>query len=187
MKRTLFLVVFTTFGLLLFGQDRFTYNQQGLSPMYIVTEIPGLDQAALFDKAIIWIKETYKTPDKVIKTTIEKEMIRFEGFQEYAICTKTGLGATICHDVLYTIELEFRDNRFKFTPVELRQRVPASQYGVGGYYSIDFRDGSAYYNKQGSIRKMYETIPTSIEMLFNEFNSRISLFLSTVKDESEGW
>jgi len=187
MKRTLIIVVFTIFGLKIFGQDRFTYNQQGLSPTYIVTEIPGLNQAALFDKAILWIKETYRNPDKVIKTTVEKEMIRFEGFQDYGICTKTGLGGLICHDVFYTIELEFRDNKFKFTPVELRQRVPVSQYSAGGFLPIDLRDGSGYYNKQGSLRNIYETVPTSIEMLFNEFNSRISLFLSSEKDESEGW
>ncbi|WP_154859507.1 DUF4468 domain-containing protein [Cyclobacterium xiamenense] len=167
---------------LTFGQDKFIYDQEGLNPKYVVVEMDSLEQNEIFTKAINWIKETYKNPDEVIKTTIDNEKVRFEGFKDNLICVNS-LGMVYCYYGLYTIEIEFKDNKYKFTPLSIEYRVPASQYSAGGMVSINFNDGTAYYNKKGKLRKMYETIPSSIETLFNDLNSNLSNYLLSEKKE----
>lgn len=115
--------------------------------------------------------------------TIDNEKVRFEGFKDNLICTNT-LGMISCYYALYTIEIEFKDNRYKFTPVNLEYRVPASQYYAGGMVSINFGDGSAYYNNKGKLRKSQETFPSSIEGLFNELNADLEKYLLLDKEDN---
>ena len=182
-KLTALLIVIYTFT---YGQDKFVYDQRGLNPKYVVVEMDGLKQDELFKKTINWIKETYKNPDEVIKTTIDNKKVRFEGFKDNIICIKS-LGMVYCYDGLYTIEIEFKDNKYKFTPMSIEYRVPASQYSVGGMRPISLSDGSAYY-KKGKLRKMYNTIPLSVEMLLNGLNLSLSKYLSTEQEEgNDDW
>ena len=162
------------------GQEKFIYNQTGLNPKYLVVEIDSLSKNELFKKSINWIKETYKNPDKVIKTTIDNEKVRFEGFKSNDICINNGM---ICYDVLYTIEVAFKDNKYKFTPISL-------EFGVGSMTPIDLADGnSLFYNKKGYLKKMYKTVPNSIDNLFNELNKSLEKYLTTEtkNSESDDW
>ncbi|WP_417619839.1 DUF4468 domain-containing protein [Oceanihabitans sediminis] len=174
-----------------FAQENFIYNQKGLTPNYLVVEIDSLNKEQLFQKSINWIKETYKNPDEVIKTTINNEKVRFEGFESNLICVNS-LGIHYCYYALYTIEIEFKDNKYKFTPLNLEYRVPASEYTPGGMKTINFSDGSAYYNKKGKLRRMYKSIPTTVEALFNDLNKSLSNYLiseqlSKESNESDDW
>jgi len=173
---------------LTFGQDKFIYDQEGLSPKYVVVEMDSLKKNELFTKTINWIKETYRNPDEVILTTIDNEKVRFEGFKDNLICVNS-LGMVSCYNGLYTIEIEFKNNKYKFTPLSIEYRVPASQYSTGGRVSINFNDGTVYYNKKGKLRKVYITIPTSIETLFNELNSNLSNYLLIEKkaNDKDDW
>ena len=164
----------------------FTYNQEGLLPKFVVVDVDSLTQTELFEKTINWIKETYKNPDEVIKTTIANQKVRFEGFQNGVICV-SALGTPTCYGVTYTIEIEVKDGKYRFIPINIEYRVPASQYGGSSTVLIDFDNGAVWYNK-GEIRKMYKTIPSAIEMLLNGLNDSLFKYVSSQIDvKKEDW
>tara|TARA_B100000963_G_C22467042_1_gene598357 strand:+ start:240 stop:815 length:576 start_codon:yes stop_codon:yes gene_type:complete len=184
-----------TFSLLLvfslssFSQDKFVYDINGLSPDFLVVEMSNIEQNDLFTRTINWIKETYKNPDEVIKTTIENKKVRFEGFRDNLISINS-LGLIYNYYGLYTIEISFKDNKYKFTPISVEYRVPASQYSSGGFIPVNFNDGSVYFNKKGKLRKMYASIPNSIESLFNDLNEDLKIYLTKENNgtnEDDDW
>lgn len=157
------------------SEDKFEYNQLGLTP-YVVTKIDSLKQGDIFQKTINWIKETYKNPDKVIKTTIENEKVRFEGFQDNTICYSV-IGSTSCYGATYTIEISFKYGKYKFEPISLSYYQPPNQYSSGGDIQMNFSNGMWMYKKNGIIKKMFDSIPDSIEVLFNGLNLSLETYL----------
>jgi hypothetical protein len=168
-------------------QEIFTYNAKGLIPKYVVTEIAEGKKEVLFKETINWIKNVYKNPDEVIKTTIDNGMVRFEGSQKDLICFTT-LGTKNCYFTSYTIEVEFKDNKYKFTPIAIEYRVPSSDYSAATTVKISFNDGSRFYRGNGKIRNLAKGIPLSIETLFNELNKDLLKHLSKEDEEaSDDW
>lgn len=170
------------------GQENFIYNQNGLNPKYVVNEVESINKTDLFKRSINWVKKTYKNPDEVIKTTIDNSMIRFEGFIDNFIRVNS-LGINYNYGATYLIEIEFKDYKYKFHPLSLEYRVPASQYSSGMTVSIDFDDGSSYYNNKGKLRNSSKTVPSSIEGLFNDLNEDLKGYLINEKEnnESDDW
>lgn len=84
--KTITLIFALFISLLSNGQEKFTYNENGLTPEYLVDEADGKTQQEIYTKSLNWVKETYKNPDEVIKTTIENEKIRFEGVEMDLMC-----------------------------------------------------------------------------------------------------
>ena len=183
----LFLSLFTSATLL--AQEKFAYGMwNGLTPKYSVVEIDSISKSDLYKKAINWIKETYKNPDEVIKTTIDNDKIRFEGYQSQLICMKT-MGMNNCYNALYTIEVSFKENKYKFTPVSLSYRVPPSQYAAAATVDVPFDDGSIWYKKE-TIRKMYATIPEAISNHFNRLNEDLKNYIlssTTQSSDEDDW
>ena len=167
-----------------FGQEEFVYNENGLNPKYLVVDIGDKDKSEIFNETINWIKETYKNPDDVIKTTIDNKKVRFEGMHSTKnICVKI-FGKTTCYYALYTIEIEFKDGKYKFQPLSLKYRVPISKYNTSGVNPINLSDGSGYYNRKGELRKSYDTQPSAVEDLFNSLNSDLKIYLTTEKESN---
>lgn len=180
---TLFFALFISF--ISNGQEKFTYNEKGLTPEYLVVEIENKTQKEIYTKSLNWIKENYKNPDKVIKTTIENEKIRFEGVEMDLMC-HSALGMKYCYNTTYVIEIEFREGKYKFTPLSIIYRIPASQYSSSITESIDFTNGEDYYNRKGKLRSRTKSVPESVELLLNGLN--ISLNEYILKDNSsEKW
>jgi hypothetical protein len=127
-------------------ESKFTYDINGMNVEYLVMTIDSTSQQQNFKKSINWIKETYNNPEEVIKTTIDDKKIRFEGSEQNLICLKS-LGINTCYDVRYTIEVELKENKYKFTPLSLSYRVLGSQYVPSRTVQVDFKDGSMYYKK----------------------------------------
>lgn len=111
---TLFIALFIS--LLSNGQEKFTYSEKGLTPEYLVGEIENKTQKEIYTKSLNWVKENYKNPDKVLKTTIENEKIRFEGVDMDLMC-HSALGSTTCYNTTYVVEIDFREGKYKFTPL----------------------------------------------------------------------
>lgn len=155
----------------------FRYDINGLYPKFVVMEIDSINQSELFEKTINWIKENYKNPDEVIKTTIGNEKIRFVGFQDGIIELKT-MGMASYYGVTYTIEIEFKDGKYRFIPGNCEYRVPVSQYGGGQTVVIDWNNGLQWHNN-GKVRKMYQNIPSNIENLLNNLNDNLFNYLSS--------
>jgi len=164
-------------------ESKFTYDINGMNVEYLVMTIDSTSQQQNFKKSINWIKETYKNPEEVIKTTIDEKKIRFEGSEQNLICIKS-LGLNTCYNARYTIEVEFKENKYKFTPLSLSYRVPGSQYGPARTIQIDFKDGSMYYKKNKTIRTLYQSVPSSIENLFNSLNNSLNEYIKKESAEN---
>jgi|GEM_PF-756481 len=180
---TLILALFISF--LSNGQEKFTYNENGLTPEYLVDEADGKTQQEIYAKSLNWVKESYKNPDEVIKTTIENEKIRFEGVEMDLMC-HSALGAKYCYNTTYIIEIEFREGKYKLTPLSITYRIPASQYSSGITETIDFSNGENYYNRKGKLRSRTKSVPESVEVLLNGLNNSLNEYI--LKDAStEKW
>ncbi|WP_456437359.1 DUF4468 domain-containing protein [Psychroserpens sp.] len=170
------------------SEDKFQYNQMGLTD-YVVKRIDSLSQEQLFKKSINWIKENYKNPDKVIKALIDTKKIRFEGFKENVICL-TSLGLTTCYGANYSIVISFKDGRYKFDPIQLTYRIPASKHNSGITKDVYFDNGMSFYKDNGLIRNMFSSVPESLEILFNDLNLSLHEYLSKGKakeEDDDGW
>tara|TARA_R110000868_G_scaffold81814_3_gene231362 strand:+ start:1723 stop:2025 length:303 start_codon:yes stop_codon:yes gene_type:complete len=90
------------------------------------------------------IKENFKRPSDVIKTTIRNEKIRFEGLSENAICF--GPNRTRCTGLTYLIELDFKEGKFKFTPLNL-------SYSIHNY-NISLDKNPPFYRNNGMLKQI---------------------------------
>lgn len=170
MKKLILFILITTLG---YAQEtKFTFKKEGLTD-YVVTEVPGT-QNEIYSKAINWIKENYKNPEEVIKMSIENEKVRFQGLKSNFNCMKA-MGSTMCSDAIYTIEVSFKDGKYKFDAVEL---VITSG---GKSFTPDLNDLSIYYKKNGELPKSSESVPASYENLFNDLNESLKQYVSGTK------
>ena len=181
--RTLIFTIAVLTSLSSFAQ--FTYDERGLTPKFTVNDVPEKTQKELYQKSLNWIKETYKNPEKVIKATIEYEKIRWEGVALDAMC-HSALGMTYCYNTTYTIELVFKDGKFKFNPIAISYRIPGNQYAPSTTERIDFTTGQYYYNRKGKLKSRTATIPASVELLLNNLNNRLIDYI-TKDDAPEEW
>ena len=177
---TLLILTFNSFSQ---NDSLFIYDINGLNQEYLVMTVDSTTQQEIFNNSVNWIKETYKNPDKVIKMSIENKKVRFEGSQQGLICIKA-LGMNTCYNALYTIEIEFKENRYKFTPLSLSYRVPPSQYNAGATVEVSFKDGSGCYKNNKSIRKVFASIPPTVENLFNSLNKSLNEYVKKESIES---
>lgn len=98
-----------------------------------VVTVEGKTAEELYTKALEWIQVSYKNPEEVQKGQIQNEYVRFQGVTSNLICV-SALGMVSCYDVRYTIELKFKDGRFKFEIIDFEQYLPVSKYSAGGWY-----------------------------------------------------
>ncbi|WP_233881834.1 DUF4468 domain-containing protein [Tenacibaculum piscium] len=156
----------------------FEYNQLGLTD-YVVTNIDSVSQEQLFERTINWIKETYKNPEKVIKTKIGNEKVRIEGFQDNTICNKIFL-STFCYGAKYTIEISVKDGKYKFDPTNLTYRIPYTKSGPEpSVNNISFNSGQVFYNRKGRLKSVSNSVPRSIEDLFNSLNLSLKNYVKS--------
>jgi len=186
MKRILLL------GLLLItafanAQEKFNYTQEGLQPNYLVVEIPNKTQNELYTSTINWIKETYKNPDEVIKSTIENNKIKLEGVRSSVLCTKV-LGSTSCDDAKYIIDIEFKEGKLRFLPTELKgyQKPSNTAYykNAGGWFPIDLTDGKFYYNKKGDLKDITKLQVPMFYGIFNDLVNDLKIYIEQGKDNT---
>lgn len=167
------------------SQENFVYNQDGLNPKYLVGEMDGKLQSEIYSMALNWVKETFKNPDEVIKMTIENEKIRFEGVEIQLMC-HSALGSTSCYNTTYTIEIEFREGRYRFRPLSISYRIPPTRHTPQMIQTIDLTNGKDYYNRNGQLKNVTKTVPEAVENLLNNLNESLNKYI--LKDNSsEDW
>jgi hypothetical protein len=173
-----------------YSQKKFEYNKDGLNVKYLVIEIDSLNASEIYLNTIDWIKETYKNPDEVIKAKFENEKIRFDGFQENGMSTNM-FGLSTPFDIRYSIEISFKDGRFKFEPINLESYQKSSQYIPGGWNSMPLNTSSWIYKKNGKIQGSFKNYPEQIERIFNNLKSSLEIYLlkqnKTIKDVKDDW
>lgn len=137
---------------------------------YVVINIDSLNQKKLYERTLNWVKETFKNPDKVIKMTIENEKIRIEGYKENLYCVKGIFSMASCYNGTFTIEISFKDGKYKFDPTYIEYHVPASQYNKANDVQFQLNDFRGLYNEKGELRNAFEFLPITIDILFNNLN-----------------
>lgn len=173
MKKFIFILFFTTVA---FSQELPKLSEEGFTP--IVVNVEAKTSIDLYLKTKDWIQTYYKNPNEVLKADIKNEMIRIEGFAVGGFQTK-GLGQTSYLDYHYTIEIEFKEGKYRFN------------YIIGQFYAGSQKAAYSYkyfFKKDGSIRKTQQLPYDSINETAN--NTSFSLFnyiTGKTNSEKKSW
>lgn len=174
--KALLLMAFITTSI--FAQDtEFKFSKEGLTD-FIVTnyDSPAKDS---YNRALAWIKENNKSAD-AIKSSVENEKIVFQGNKENFLCSKAG-GTIVCSNATYTIELTFKDGKYKMAVTEIVLKDANSKIS-----RPNLDDFSEYYDKEGNVKKYLSDAPTAYESLFNGLNKSLVTYMDK-KKKAENW
>lgn len=173
-KRTL-LVLAVLLTSLSFGQEipQLKLSPNGVEP--IVVEIDGMSAKDMYQKAQNWVQETYKNPDKVLKASIENEKIRVAGFASSAWWWKS-LGIKQTMDMEYTVEVSFKDGRYRFEYI-------IDQFYISGGQKALYNYTTFYRKKDGEIRKAYTDAIPSLENTMNDLSQSFYNYVSGISSK----
>lgn len=173
--RTLLLMAFVTAST--FAQEtEFKFSKDGLTDFIVTTyDSPAKDS---YNRALAWVKENkgYK-----ILSSVENEKITFQGVKDNFLCSKAG-GTNVCSFATFTIEVTFKDGRYKFDALDLTEKSSNSTT----YFMHELKDFSEYYNKDGSLKKYKDGVSVAYETLFNDLNKSLIAFMDK-KKKAENW
>lgn len=105
---------------------------------------------SLYKNALSWINETYKNPSEVIKAETPFEYIRIEG-STYSLYGISSLGSLYLYDCRYSIEIRFKDNRFRFEVISFDYYMPTTRYSAGRLVSAELLFRTE--NRKGKIKQ----------------------------------
>lgn len=161
-----------------FAQDtEFKFSKEGLTDFIVTTyDSPAKD---LYNRTLAWVKENNKATD-AIKSSVENEKIVFQGNKENFLCSKAG-GTTLCSNANYTIEITFKDGKYKFTVTEI-----VLKDANGKVVRPNLDDFSEYYDKEGNVKKYLSDAPAAYESLFNGLNKSLVTYMDK-KKKAENW
>lgn len=158
-----------------YSQDsQFKFTKDGLTD-YIVVACEGKSHNEIYKKTLDWISINSNNPKEVVKSSIENEYVRFEGSSPEMIVHHSLL--KYVYTGKYTIEISFKDGRFKFDVIALGYYHPDSDISPGR--DIDVLKGpmSEYFKKDGNIRSKYKDYPKNIEGKFNALAESLKDFI----------
>jgi hypothetical protein len=174
--KTLLLTFITTSA---FAQETaFKFSKEGLTDFIVVTYDGSAKDT--YNRAQAWVKDNAKKGYKVI-SFVEGEKMTIEGGKENFLCSKAG-GTNVCTYGTFTIEINFKDGKYKFAAIGLSEK-PNNSTNVIVH---DLNDFSEYYDKDGSLKKYKDDVPPAYENLFNELNKSLMVFMDKKKKE-ENW
>lgn len=175
--KTLLLMAFISAST--FAQDtEFKFSKDGLTD-FIVTTYEGSAKDT-YNRVVAWVKDNAKRNFTVI-SSVENEKLVIEGTKENFLCSKAG-GTTVCTLATFTIEINFKDGKYKFSAVGLTEKANNSANTT--VHNLD--DFSEYYNPDGSLKKYKDEVPKAYESLFNDLNKSLIAFMDK-KKKAENW
>ena len=135
-----------------------------------------LTKNEIYKKSLNWVQETYKNPDKVLKANIENEKIRINGYAKNA-WSSTSMGIKYTYNIDYTVEIEFKEGRCRFT------------YTIGQMYTSDGQKllytCKAFYKSNGDVRKSYIPSVPSLEKTINDLALSFKNYVSGITKEAD--
>ena len=175
--KTLLLMAFVTAST--FAQEtEFKFSKEGLTDFIVITYDGSAKDT--YNRATAWVKENNKKGYKVV-SSIENEKMTIEGGKDNFLCSKAG-GTTVCTYATFTIEITFKDGKYKFEAVSVSEQAKNSINTV--VHNLD--DFSYYYDKDGTLKKYKDDVPAAYESLFNELNKSLIAFMDK-KKKAENW
>jgi hypothetical protein len=178
MKRLILGLISIMSVTLTYSQDipKLKLSPNGVEPIVVNTD--SLKANDMYKKALNWVQENYKNPDKVLKAKIENEKIRIDGYASNAWWYKS-LGMKMSYNMEYTIEISFKDGKYKF------------EYIVGQFYADTQRFLGSYktfYKSSGEIKSVYSDAVPSLEETMNNLSLSFYNYLTGIKsNKDEKW
>ncbi|WP_291122588.1 DUF4468 domain-containing protein, partial [Flavobacterium sp. UBA6046] len=160
-----------------YSQDfpKLKLTPNGVEPIIVNTD--SLKATDLYEKALNWVQETYKNPEKVLKAKIENEKIRIDAFAENAWWYKS-LGMKQNYNMAYSVEISFKDGKYKFEYI-------IGQFFIEGGQKVLY-DYKTFYKKTGEVRSAYTDAVPSLEETMNNLSLNFYNYLTgktTKKDD----
>lgn len=175
--KVLLLMAFVTAST--FAQDtEFKFSKDGLTDFIVVTYDGSAKDT--YNRALAWVKENSKKGYKVI-SSVENEKMTIEGGKENFLCSKAG-GTNVCTYGTFTIEISFKDGKYKFDAIGLSEK-PNNSTTTTVHNLNDF---SEYYDKDGSLKKYKDDVPAAYESLFNGLSKDLLSYMDK-KKKAENW
>ncbi|TRX37980.1 DUF4468 domain-containing protein [Flavobacterium sp. ZT3R18] len=177
-----------------FGQEKeFSFTKEKGFTEYVVIDKIGQTDKELYQKALGWINETYKNPEKVILAKNDNSYIRIEGMDSNISWMKV-MGMTTYYSTKYEIEFYFKDGKVKFDITSVNTYTEATKYASGGwskrhYYSmpLDERTSDLIFKEDGTFRNNYRDIQTNVEY-YNGLVKSMDIYLrGEAKSQASNW
>jgi hypothetical protein len=157
MKKGLTLIVLLILNALdLSAQDSIYVTPTGFTTVHVQTV---LDDNTLYSRAIEWVNEVYKNPDKVITGKIPGVSLNISGYSAYA-WNYSSMGMDLFYSMTYNLYITIDRGKVVFKMVEGEFR----QSGGGQYLG----DSKSFFNNKGEYRKIYNTAKSTLENSINE-------------------
>lgn len=162
--------------LLLFVSAIFQVNAQDISITndgitdYVVSDCEGIAKDVMYSKAIEWVNLTFKNPSEVLIANLENNLIRLE-FSETSTSIKK-----------FVIEIQFRDNRYKFDPISIMfPTVPVPSNDFLGTLN-------KYFKKDGSLKSRTAITVKSVQSILNSTNVSLKNYINGVDvNQKDDW
>ena len=170
----LLITVFVLTSFIGYSQDipKFELTMDGVSP--IIINIDSINAEAIYKKTLNWVQESYKTPKEVLKTNIENEKIRVDGFKKNAWFYKS-LGVTNSYDMEYSFEIEFKDNKIRLT------FTPGQFWANNQKVLYDYK---TFFKNSGEVKGAYKDAKPSLEQ---SMNALVSSLYNYIKGKKSDW
>jgi hypothetical protein len=178
MKLKLILLVAFISASALAQETEFKFSKDGLTD-FVVTTYDGSAKDT-YNRALAWVKENSKK-GYIVTSSVENEKMTVQGNKENFICSKAG-GTTVCTQATFTIEINFKDGKYKFEAVGVSEKPNNG----GAVLNHNLNDFSEYYDKDGSLKKYKDDVPASYEGLFNGLNKDLVVFMDK-KKKADNW
>jgi hypothetical protein len=175
MKKLLAIPLLLT-AFLSFAQDVPKLKLTPIGVEAIVVNVDTLKADHLFKKAINWVQETYKNPEKVLKAKIENEKIRVDGFANNAWWYKT-LGMKMSYNMDYSIEVSFKDGKYRFEFVVGQFYTDGGQKFLANY--------SSFFKSSGEVKGVYSEAVPSLEETMNNLSLSFHNYVTGVKTKKD--
>lgn len=178
MKQIFFLLAITLSSSVSISQTlpQLKLTPQGVEP--IIVEVDSLKANEIYKKTLNWVQDTYKNPDQVLKGNIPNEKIRLSGFASNAWHMKS-LGIRQSFDMEYTVEISFKDGKYKF-------EYKIGQFWVSGGAKALY-DYTSFYKKTGEVRGAYSESVPSLESTMNNLSQSFYDYIIGLKNKKNDW
>ncbi len=178
MKLKLILLIAFISASALAQENEFKFSKDGLTD-FVVTTYDGSAKDT-YNRALAWVKENSKK-GYTVTSSQENEKMTIQGTKDNFLCSKAG-GTTVCTQATFTIEITFKDGKYKLEAVGLSEK-PNNTTNVIVHNLNDF---SEYYDKDGSLKKYKDDVPAAYQALFNGLNKDLVIFMDK-KKKADNW
>ncbi len=147
--------------------------QEGVDPKFGVVNVENMEAQSIYNKTLEWVKETYRYPEKVIKSSTPNQRIRIE------VSENIGEVKKVRFPYLITIEFSFKDGKFKYEPLGTQNPATQREFPEMDINLMNFptnipEDGLKYGMMKLKKDKVIENTSKTMDNLILFLNSSVS-------------